>query len=224
MSHCIGRSPENPANGAPAPSPPPPGLCVTSVTGSPIFRPPSPPTVQPRHSCRREVSSVINFPLPVRPYDGWCPSFPDQGHGREFSTGRACAVAERVHSCSARGGALVPAISGKFLQSRNDSLPAARTPPRCWSGLLTQWKHRHALKGIFHSPRAKVMNGSLLGFEWAGLPSFTDPLGGAFRGRDLCRGPLQLESLHPLRSQDPRITRPPLHRIEKGSGADPGQN
>ena len=90
--------------------------------------------------------------------------------------------------------------------------------------LLTQWKHQHALKGIFHSPRAKVMNGSFLGFEWAGLPSFTDPLGGAFRGRDLCRGPLQLESLHPLRSQDPRITRPPLRRIEKGSGADPGQN
>ena len=49
---------------------------------SPISRPRSPPVLQLRNSFRREVSGVINFPLPSRPYD-WlpqpvtAPSFPD---------------------------------------------------------------------------------------------------------------------------------------------------
>ena len=62
-------------------------LLYPDLCGSPISCTLLPPAVQPRHSCRREVSDVINFPLPFRPYD-WldAPSFPNQGHGWVFST------------------------------------------------------------------------------------------------------------------------------------------
>ena len=49
---------------------------------SPISHPRSPPVLQLKNSSMREVSGVINFPLPSRPYD-WlpqpmiAPSFPD---------------------------------------------------------------------------------------------------------------------------------------------------
>ena len=153
-------------------------LLYSDFCRSPISRTLSPPAVQPRHSCRQEVSGVIDFPLPFRPYDWLMPP-----HFRIRAMAGSFPPREPAPSPNAFTAALhvvpsSPPLVENFCKAEMNHPPLSTLRP-AGQPLLTQWKHQHvtSTKGIFHQPRAKVMNGRFLGFEWADLPSFRRSVG-----------------------------------------------